>query len=328
MASNFYGDSIFWIEVDKIKPNPYQPRKEFDEEKLRDLAESVRMYGILQPLVVTRREIQRDDGGLSVEYELISGERRLRAAGVAGIKQVPAIIRTDSDDAKIKLELAIIENLQREDLSPVERARAFHRLAEEFSYKHSQIAEKIGRSREYVSNTIRILALPEEILQALSEGKITEGHTRPILMLTSRPEEQTKLFKDIMLRKLNVREAESISRRIAYDRVRKKERAFDPRLVEIEEKLSEALGTRVQIEAKENGGKVMIDFFSPEDLQSILDILSGLDKKNNADKVYVTEGIVPPEQDIVELSSKGDEEGRLDDQSGDDDMYSIKNFSV
>src|SRR3989344_5021459 len=125
--SNFYGDSIFWIEVDKVRPNPYQPRKEFDEARLRDLAESIRMYGVLQPLVVTRKEVQRPDGGMSVEYELISGERRLRASRMAGVVQVPAIIRTDSGDAKIKLELAIIENLHREDMNPVDRAKAFQR---------------------------------------------------------------------------------------------------------------------------------------------------------------------------------------------------------
>src|SRR3989344_258678 len=189
--SHFYGDAIFWIELDKVKPNPYQPRKEFDEARLRDLAESIRTYGVLQPLVVTRKEVERPDGGLNVEYELISGERRLRASRLAGVLQVPAIIRNDSNDAKIKLELAIIENLQREDLNPVDRAKAFARLAEEFTYKHSDIAEKIGKSREYVSNTLRILSLPEDILNALSHGRISEGHTRPLMMLENRPDAQT-----------------------------------------------------------------------------------------------------------------------------------------
>src|SRR3989338_331602 len=195
--SHFYGDAIFWIELDKIRTNPYQPRKEFDEARLRDLAESIRTYGVLQPLVVTRKEVERPDGGLNVEYELISGERRLRASRLAGVLQVPAIIRKDSNDAKIKLELAIIENLQREDLNPVDRAKAFSRLAEDFTYKHSDIAEKIGKSREYVSNTLRILMLPEEVLLALASRKISEGHTRPILMLADRPEEQLTLYKEI-----------------------------------------------------------------------------------------------------------------------------------
>src|SRR3990167_4884992 len=181
-SSQFFGDSIFWIEVDNIKPNPFQPRREFDEARLADLAESIRMYGILQPLVVTRREVSLPDGSIVVEYELISGERRLRASKISGLTQVPALIRNGEEDSRIKLELAIIENLQREDINAVDRARAFDRLAREFGMKHIQIAEKVGKSREYVSNTLRILMLPEEILNALSEGKISEGHTRPLLM--------------------------------------------------------------------------------------------------------------------------------------------------
>lgn len=272
--SQFYSDSIFWIEVDKIKPNPFQPRKEFDEARLKDLAESIRMYGILQPLVVTRKEYQKEDGGLAVEYELISGERRLRASKLAGLQQVPALIRQKEDDDRVKLELAIIENLQREDLNPVDRARAFQRLVDEFGFKHVQIAEKMGKSREYVTNSLRLLSLPSDLLDALSQGKISEGHARPLMMLNDRPEEQSTLFKEITFKKLTVREAEAIARRIAYDKVRKKERAFDPEIIEIEEKLTESLGTRVQIERKENGGKIVIDFFTNDDLRSLLDLMN------------------------------------------------------
>src|SRR3989344_6066809 len=202
--TNIYNNSIFWIEVDKILPNPYQPRRAFDEHKLSDLADSIRQYGVLQPLVVTRREEVRDDGGITVIYELISGERRLRASRLAGVTQVPAIIRVGADTEKEKLELAIIENLQREDLSSVERAMAFHRLATEFGFKHHEIAKKVGKSREYVSNSIRILSLPQDVIDALREGKITEGHTRPILMLIDKPEEQLTLFKEIMYKRLTV----------------------------------------------------------------------------------------------------------------------------
>src|SRR3989344_9648698 len=165
--SQFFSNAIFWVESEKIKPNPFQPRQEFDENKLRDLSESIRMYGILQPLVVTRKEIIKEDGGLVTEYELISGERRLRASRLAGLPSVPVLIRANKDDDRVKLELAIIENLQRDDLNPVERARAFQRLADDFKFKHSQIAEKVGKSREYVTNTLRILMLPSEILDAL-----------------------------------------------------------------------------------------------------------------------------------------------------------------
>ena len=198
--SNLYSNSIFWIDTDKIKPNPYQPRREFDAARLADLAESIKQYGVLQPLTVSRIEIVKEDGGLVTEYELIAGERRLRAAILARVAQVPAIIR-EGDTSMMKLELAIIENLQREDLNAVDRARAFFQLVNEFKFTHNEVAKKMGRSREYVSNSLRILSLPEEILNGLSEGKITEGHTRPILMLADHPEEQLVLFKEILYKK-------------------------------------------------------------------------------------------------------------------------------
>jgi len=202
-----YSNSIFWIDTDKIKPNPYQPRRDFDEARLQDLADSIKQYGVLQPLTVSRLEIEKEEGGIVTEYELIAGERRLRAAILARVSQVPVIIRT-GDTAIMKLELAIIENLQREDLNAVDRARAFFRLANEFKFTHGEIAKKMGRSREYVSNSLRILTLPPEIINSLSEGKITEGHTRPILMLADHPEEQLVLFKEIVYKKITVREAE------------------------------------------------------------------------------------------------------------------------
>jgi ParB family chromosome partitioning protein len=342
MSSQFYGDSIFWIEVEKVKPNPYQPRHEFDDARLKDLAESIRMYGILQPLVVTRKEVYKEDGGLAVEYELISGERRLRASKLAGLSQVPALIRNGEEDARVKLELAIIENLQREDLNPVDRARAFQRLSDEFGFKHVQIAEKVGKSREYVSNTLRILALPEVILNALGEGKISEGHTRPILMLIDRPEEQMTLFKEIMFKKLTVREAEAIARRIAYDKIRKKERAIDPEIVEIEQKLTQSLGTRVHIERRENGGKVTIDFFSNDDLRTILDMIER-ERKSVAIQTGTVVGeaaVLNAVSDVVsnrdlevadetvsqKLDDRSKEEKIEDDNS--DELYSIKNFVV
>lgn len=265
--AGFYNNAIFWVEVDKIKPNPFQPRKEFDEAKLQDLAKSVKQYGVIQPLTVSRREVEKEDGGLAAEYELIAGERRLRAAKMAGIVQVPVLIRDSFDDDKTKLELAIIENLQREDLNPIDRAKAFDRLAREFNFKHIEIAEKVGKSRVYVSNTIRLLGMPEEMQQALADGKISEGHTRPLLMLADRPEEQNTLFREVMLKRLTVRDAESIARRIAFDRVRKKEYLYAPEILEMERELTEALGTRVAIEPKENGGKLSIDFMGEDDLR-------------------------------------------------------------
>ncbi|MFA5933942.1 MAG: ParB/RepB/Spo0J family partition protein [Candidatus Paceibacterota bacterium] len=269
--SNLYSNSIFFIETEKIKPNPYQPRREFEEGPLRDLADSIRQYGILQPLVVSRQEYEKEDGGIAVEYELIAGERRLRASKLANLSQVPVIIRT-GDDSMMKLELAIIENLQREDLNPVDRARAFIRLVDEFKFTHAEIGKKVGKSREYVSNTLRLLSLPQEVLDALSQGKISEGHTRPIMMLSTRPDEQMVLFKEIIFKKISVREAERIARKIAVERSRKKE-DIDPEILALENKLQETLGTRVHIEKKNVGGKITIDFFSPDDLRTILDMI-------------------------------------------------------
>ncbi len=277
--SQFQENSVFWIEVDKIHANPYQPRFTFDEAKLEELADSIRQYGVLQPLVVTRKESTLPDGGIVVNYELIAGERRLRASRLAGVKQVPALIRSGEDNAQVKLELAIIENLQREDLNPVDRARAFERLAKEFNFKHTEIAKKVGKSREYVSNTLRLLSLPDEILQALAEKKITEGHTRPLMMLNDRPDEQRTLFREIIYKKVNVRDSEMLARRIAQDKVRKKEYTIDPEIAEFEGKLAESLGTRVMIERGEEGGRIMISFFSKDDLQEITRMLEAKEKR-------------------------------------------------
>lgn len=270
MPPQFYNNAIFWVEVDKIRPNPFQPRREFDEHKLDDLSRSIRQYGVIQPLTVSRVEIQKDDGGLATEYELIAGERRLRAAKLAGIREVPVLIRAGHDDDKTKLELAIIENLQREDLNPIDRAKAFDQLHKQFGFKHGEIAEKVGKSREYVSNTLRLLMLPGPMQESLRDGKISEGHTRPLLMLADRPQEQEVLFKEILLKRMTVRDAEAAARRVATDRVRKKEYMYSPEILQMERDLSEALGTRVAIEPKEHGGKLSIDYMSEDDLRVLL----------------------------------------------------------
>lgn len=334
--SNLYSNSIFFIDVDKIFPNPYQPRREFEPGPLKDLSESIRQYGILQPLVLSRIEKETDDGGLATEYELIAGERRLRASKLAGLTQVPAIIRV-GDDSMMKLEIAIIENLQREDLNAVERARAFARLVDEFKFTHTQIGQKVGKSREYVSNTVRLLALPQDILDALSVGKINEGHTRPLLMLSSRPEEQATLFKEIQFRKITVREAERIARRIAVDKVRKQSLIPNAELMQIEHQLQESLGTRVHIEPKEAGGKITIDYFSNDDLDLILAVLN---KVQGADTSAIAAAVVPAEiEPVHEISPEFEKESilELDDRTSAetkeseqevDDLYNLKNFSL
>lgn len=269
---------IFWIEVEKIKPNPMQPRYDFDEEKLRDLADSIKEYGVLQPLIVVRKEMDAETG-IKVEYELIAGERRLRASQMAGLFQIPVIIRDDEGD-KIKLELAIIENLQREDLNPLERARAFRKLTEEFRLKHHEIAHRVGKSRVFVTNTLRLLNLPEEMQKGLRAGIVTEGHMRPLLMLSSRREEQTRLYTDIIEKNLSVRDAEMISRKIAVERARKKENIPDPDTKVLEDRLSESLGTRVQIERDGEKRKVQIEFFSDEELEAFLGKLESDKRKD------------------------------------------------
>jgi len=310
---SFHSNAIFWVDVGKISPNPYQPRKEFNEEKLQTLSDSIRQYGVLQPLVVTRKEIYQEEGGMMTVYELIAGERRLRAARLANVLQVPVVIRSDEEGDNVKLELAIIENLQREDLNPVDRAHAFSKLAEEFEYKHTEIAKKIGKSREYVSNTLRLLNLSEEMLGALAAGRISEGHTRPILMLTDHKEEQETLFKEIMFRKLTVRDAESIAQRIASERVRKK-RSADPDIVELEDQASEVLGRRVRIASSKIGGRLVIDFESDDDLRSLIELLQNkeeeiIDEKNTIDEI-------PEGAEVIE------EESELED------TYAIDHFSL
>lgn len=335
MTESYY-NSVFWIEIDKIQSNPFQPRREFDGEKLQSLADSIRQYGVLQPLVVTRREVSREDGGFSVEYELIAGERRLRAAKIAGLAQLPALIRGGEEDNRLKLEIAIIENLQREDLNSVDRAMAFHQLVSEFSLNHVEIAKKIGKSREYVSNTLRILALPEEIRRAISEGKITEGHSRPILMLADRPEEQIALFREVMVKKLTVRETEFLARRVAYERVRNKKYLVDPEIIRLEQELTERLGTRVKVERRQVGGQVMIDFFSNDDLHNILALLNpnSTDQKPIADsapadlKAEATEEIQTIRSSESTVDEPAEKSANEPAETEDNDLYNIKNFSV
>ena len=295
-------------------------------------------------------EKETPDGGLITEYELIAGERRLRAAKLAGIPQVPVIIRV-GDDPLMKLELAIIENVQREDLNAVERARSFARLVEEFKLTHAQIGQKVGKSREYVSNSLRLLGMPQELLDALSAGKINEGHTRPLMMLGTRPEEQATLLKEIIYRKISVREAERIARRIAVDKARKKELLPTPALMEIEKQLQDKLGTRVHIQPAEVGGKITIDYFSNDDLDVIIDVLAKTEEVRDPQTSYkaflshagegetpAVEAEVPTVPEAPETQAELKEEvALLDDRDKQevqkseediDDIYNIKNFSL
>jgi ParB family chromosome partitioning protein len=315
-------DSVFWIDVDRIVPNPYQPRKEFSEAGLTSLAESIRQYGVLQPLVVSRSEVEKADGsGLESVYELIAGERRLRASRLAGLKQIPVVIRQGESNLT-KLELAIIENLQREDLNAIDRAKALAKLIEEFGISHAETAAKIGKSREYVSNSLRLLSLPEHMQSAIVGREISEGHARPLMALNDRPEERETLFREIILKRLPVRAAERIARSIAQERVHKKNRKSQE-MVEIEKTLTETLGTRVIIETNAEGGRLLIDFFSPDDLQQLVTVLAAQQAEVEVD----ADNAMPTFPNTTQLSSDPVPPA-APEESRDDELYSVSGFTV
>ncbi|MHB8860133.1 MAG: ParB/RepB/Spo0J family partition protein [Minisyncoccota bacterium] len=318
-------DSVFWIDVERIVPNPYQPRKEFTELGLKSLAESIRQYGVLQPLVVSRADVEKPDGGLESVYELVAGERRLRASKLAGLKQVPVVIR-QGDTNLTKLELAIIENLQREDLNAIDRAKALQKLIDEFGISHSETAAKIGKSREYVSNSLRLLALPEHMQNGIIAKEITEGHARTLLALNERPEERETLFKEIVLKRLSVRAAERIARSIAQERVRSYHRK-SREMVDLEKSLTETLGTRVIIETNaEDGGRLLIEFFSPDDLQQLVDALAAEREANK--ETATVETPLPTFSNTTQLSDDPIAPAAPEEPSEDDELYSVSSFTV
>lgn len=313
-------DSVFWIDVDRIQPNPYQPRKDFSEAGLTSLAESIRQYGVLMPLVVSRNEVEKPGGGLESVYELIAGERRLRASKLAGLKQIPVVIRHGESNLT-KLELAIIENLQREDLNAIDRAKALQKLIEEFGLTHGEAAAKIGKSREFISNSLRLLSLPEDMQQGIVNKEITEGHARALLALNSRPQERETLYKEIVLKKLPVRAAERIARSIAQEKVRSYHRKT-PDMVALEKALTEKLGTRVIIETNAEGGRLLIDFFSPEDLSVLAQSLVAEKEKQNAPAA----GTSPVE--VPGTTQTHDPVAAPTPEEPDEDLYAVSNFSV
>jgi len=201
--SDDLSSSVFQIEVEKIQPNPYQPRKEFNTDELNDLAQSIREFGVLQPLIVAK-VIKEKDSGAEVEYQLIAGERRLRAAKLVGLPRVPAIVK-QIDAGKMKLEIALIENIQRSNLNPIESARAYAQLQQEFGVTQKEIAIRVGKSREVVANTMRLLNLPSEIQDALQTGRLTESHGRTLLGI-SNPAEQRRTFLALLEKKTTIRE--------------------------------------------------------------------------------------------------------------------------
>jgi len=239
------------LDIFKIKPNPHQPRKKFNEEELNELADSIKEHGVIQPLVISK---------VNDEYILIAGERRLRASRIAGLREVPVILR-DTKEIEM-IEIALIENIQRSDLNPLEEAVSYRKLIDEFSLTQEDISKKVGKARSTVANTLRLLQLPVEAKQALRDGKITEGHARAILALTS-VEQQLGLLNSILSGKLNVRQAES---RITEAKQTKK----DNDVIALEDELSNLLGTKVKIKRSGKGGKIAIEYYSDEELERIV----------------------------------------------------------
>ena len=249
---------IIEVDVNHIVANPHQPRHLFDDEKLENLAQSIKMHGIIQPLVVSKNGNQ---------YELIAGERRFQAAQRIGLKKVPVIVR-DVNELE-KLELAIIENIQRHDLNAIEEARAYQKLADEYQMNQEEIAAKMGKSRSLVANKMRLLNLPIEVQRGLIDGRITEGHAKTILSLDN-PEKQRALFELILKSNLTVRQAEDKTKDVSV-RSYQRHKNIDPELKRVEEELVGLLGTKVKVSKSGDGGKIMIEYYSQEDLNSLIE---------------------------------------------------------
>jgi ParB family chromosome partitioning protein len=250
------------VDIDLIAPNPEQPRSVFEPEALSGLADSIREHGIIQPLIVSRPD------GRAGAYQLIAGERRLLAARQAGLKRVPVIVKEASQQAL--LELALVENLQRQDLGPLEEAAAFQRLATEYSLTQEAIAARVGRSRSAVANSVRLLSLPEEVQASLAKGEISAGHARAILGIEEKAE-QLRAWRRIVEGNLTVRDAESLAKTRQPSRRPVK---ISPDLAAIEERLRGALGTRVDLQKTRKGGRLTIHYYSDEELESLIERLS------------------------------------------------------
>jgi len=254
------------IPVTSITPNPRQPRAHFNPEAITELAASIKEHGIIQPLIVT----QEPQTGA---YTLIAGERRLLAAQEAGLESVPVIVREASDQDR--LEIALIENVQRADLSPLETADAYRQLADDFKLAHGEIAERVGKSRVAITNTLRLLNLPPSVKQALAQGQITEGHARALLALPN-TQSQAAALGTIIEKELNVRQTEALVRKLTGEKPAtppKPGRA--PEIVALEERLQFALGTKVTMKHGQKGGTITVHYYSDEELDSLIDKFAG-----------------------------------------------------
>lgn len=266
------------ISLDLIDPNPQQPRRDFDEEELNELADSIREHGVLQPVLLQPNR-------LGTRYQLISGERRVRAAETAGLTKIPSLIH-DPRDSESSMTVALVENIQRENLNDIELARAYRRLKDDYARTQEEIAQAVGKSRSAVANTFRLLELSEPMQQAISEGKITPGHARALLMVDAADRE--KLFDRVIKSGLSVRQAEKIAKDVTLGRkvekIARKYHAMESEsqvagiVKDMERTLESSLGRKVKIERKSNGsGKITVEFYSDRDLESLVE---GIRAKN------------------------------------------------
>ena len=254
-------NGVILVPVDQVSPNPRQPRSMMHPEELQDLTASIREHGVLQPLIVT-------PGDMDGRFVLIAGERRLEAARLAGLASVPVLIRQATDQQR--LELAIIENVQRSDLSALEQAEAYRQLAEDFDLSHEEIAVRVGKSRVAVTNTLRLLKLPDVVKNALIEGRISEGHARALLALVM-PEAQTAALHTVLAKELNVRQTEELVRKLSGEKPPRNPRPVPiPEVAELEERLRTSLGTKVTLRSGRKGGTVTIHFYSDEELNALM----------------------------------------------------------
>ncbi|MDD2212385.1 MAG: ParB/RepB/Spo0J family partition protein [Clostridia bacterium] len=260
-------EAIATIKMSAIVPNAFQPRRVFDEDKLKELATSIQEHGVVQPIVV--RQLAKG------KYELVVGERRVRACQILGKEEIPAVIKEYTNEQM--MEIALVENIQRQDLNPIEEAGAYKRLLTEFNYTQEQVAQKVSKSRPFVANMVRLLNLPQRILDQLVAGELTIGHARPLLAIVDQ-EQQIKAAQEIIEKKMTVREAEELVREITENKNKKKNmenkrRAnLPPEILDIETRLREVCGTKVLVKAKGKKGKIEINYYSNDDLNRILAI--------------------------------------------------------
>lgn len=255
-------ETVEYISIDLISPNKNQPRKSMDESALNELANSIKVHGLIQPIIV--RKVDK-------RYEIIAGERRWRACEIAGLKEIPCIVKDVGDGESSKY--ALIENIQREDLNPIEEALAYKRLMEEYNLTQEELAKELGKSRSYIANTVRLLNLPEKVIEYITAGKLTAGHGKALLSIKDE-NKQLQIAEEIINNDLNVREAENITSKKAKGK--EKDNKKDPYIVEIEENLMRILGTKVNLVQGKKKGKIEIEYYTNEDLERILDILKGV----------------------------------------------------